>query len=253
MEAIVGAGDEIMVSGHVRHMQATDPRKVRLDFGKRLWNAVWDHNPRIAKQDENGDFQVYHPRPNGLRPYCSQKTFDKWVWADYKPHVGEIYLQPEEIAFAEQFSPDVVIEPNIKGKASPNKDWGLDRWVQLVATMKDHGMRAVQLGPVGTRRILGAAFIETPTFRQACAVLARARGAVLHEGGMHHAAAAVGLRAVVIYGGYISPKQTGYEMHSNLFTGDAPCGMRIPCRHCKRAMGAITPEMVMAELRKLRK
>lgn len=240
-----------MVTGHVREMQLRDPRKVRLDYGKRLWNAVFDHNPRIAGQNEKGDFQVYQPRVGGLRPYCSGKSPDRWVWKPYTPLVGEIYLQPDEIAFAEQFTPDIVIEPNLKQGASPNKQWGIARWAALVDLMRAAGMRPVQLGPIDTRRVRGADFIETSSFRRACAVLARARGAVLHEGGMHHAAAAVGVRAVVIYGGYISPKQTGYEMHANLFSGGKPCGMRIACNHCARSMEKITPQMVMDELRKI--
>lgn len=239
-----------MVTGHVREMQKTDPRKVRLVYGKNLWNEVFDHNPRIALSGDL-DVQVYKPRgDNGLRPYCLAKLTDKWVWTDYKPLVGEIYFQPGELAFAAQHKPDIVIEPNLKSKASPNKDWGRDRWTQLVTMLRAEGMVPVQLGPVGTQLVSGARFIETPNFRLAAAVLKNARGAVLSEGGLHHAAAAVGLRAVVIYGGYISPRQTGYDMHTNIFTGGKPCGMRVPCKHCKKAMDAITPAMVLEELKK---
>jgi ADP-heptose:LPS heptosyltransferase len=240
-----------MVAGHVREMQLRDPRKVRLDFGKRLWNDVWNHNPRIAAIGEVGDFQVYQPRVNGLRSYCAGKTGDKWTWREYKPPVGEIYFQPEELAYAARFAPDVVIEPNLKGRASSNKDWGLDKWRHLVALMRVAGLQPVQLGPAGTRRLIGAEFIDTPTFRLASAVLARARAAVLPEGGLHHAAAVVGVRSVVIYGGYISPQQTGYDLHTNIFTGRKPCGMRLACNHCARAMAKIAPEMVLEELRRL--
>jgi ADP-heptose:LPS heptosyltransferase len=85
----------------------------------------------------------------------------------------------------------------------------------------------------------------------AAATLSRARAAVLPEGGLHHAAAAVGVKSIVIYGGYISPQQTGYNLHENIFTGGEPCGMRIPCRHCEKAMASIAPEMVMEKLKKI--
>ena len=246
----MGYGDELMVTGHVRELQLRDPRKVRLEYGKRLWNEVFDHNPRIAR-GEDRDVQVYQARVNGLRPYATAKSADRWVWRQFKPPVGELYFQPDELAYAAQFSPDVVIEPNLKGNASQNKDWGLERWVRLVALMREAGLKPTQLGPAGTRVLPGASLIETRNFRHACAVLARARGAVLSEGGLHHAAAVVGVRAVVIYGGFISPRQTGYDLHTNIFTGGEPCGMRIACKHCQRAMAAIAPEMVMDELRKL--
>ena len=248
----MGIGDEMMVTGHVRELRLKDPRKVRLDYGgKQVWSEVFDHNPGIARYDEAGDFQVYHARVNNLRPYCARKEYGRWTWKDYRPQIGEIFFTPEELAFAHRFTPDVVIEPSVKAKASPNKHWGLDRWRELIAMMLAAGLRPVQLERAGTQWLPGAMRIETPTFRLACAVLARARAAVVHEGGMHHGAAAVGTRAVVIYGGFISPQQTGYDTHVNLFTGGTPCGSRYVCRHCKNAMHAITPQAVMRHVSEL--
>lgn len=246
----MGFGDELTVTGHVRVMQQTDPRKVKLDYGRRLWNEVFDHNPRIAHAADK-EFQVLQPRPNGVRPYCSAKHADRWVWRDYKPPIGELYFQPDELAFAGRLKLDVVIEPNLKGNASPNKDWGEGRWLALAALMRREGLRPVQLGKPGTRMLEGVPMVDTRNFRHACVALTRARAAVVHEGGLHHGAAVVGLRSVVIYGGYISPRQTGYDLHVNLFTGGEPCGMRVPCYHCSKAMARIEPEQVMAELRKL--
>lgn len=229
-------------------MHLKDPRKVRVEYGKKLWSEVFDHNPRIAHSVDKVDVQVYQARVNGLRPYCAAKSEQRWAWRSYKAPVGELYFQADELAFAAAYTPDVVIEPNLKAMASPNKDWGLARWVKLIGLMRGNGLRPVQLGRPGTRRLEGADLIETRNFRHACAVLARARAAVLTEGGLHHGAAAVGVRAVVIYGGYISPSQTGYDLHANLFTGGSPCGMRVPCMHCVEAMRKITPEMVLGNL-----
>lgn len=240
-----------MVTGHCRLLQQKDPRKVRLDYGKKLWSEVFDHNPRIAHSTDR-DVQIYFPRPFGLRPYCSAKTSTKWTWQEYVPPVGELYFQPDELAMAARHSPEIVIEPNIKGGASPNKQWGEQNWQRLVMMLLRSNMRPVQLGPSGTRVLPGARLIETNKFRRAAAVLARAKAAVLSEGGMAHAAAVVGLRSVVIMGGYISPKVIGYPQNVNLFTGDdLGCGMRIPCRHCSECMGKISPEQVFEELKRL--
>lgn len=248
----MGIGDEIMVTGHVRQLYAQDPRKVKLDYGKRIWNEVFDHNPKIALPEEPGNFQVYHARVFGLRPYASAKSASRWTWRfDYKPPVGEIFFDRFELGWAERLEPNVVIEPNQKNSASPNKDWGWERWTELVRLAGLAGIRMTQLGPVGIKRVSGAEFLETPSFRKAAAALARARAAVLTEGALHHAAAAVGVRAVVIYGGYISPAQTGYESHVNLFTGGEPCGWRIPCEHCSKSMAQIAPEQVLEHLKKL--
>jgi ADP-heptose:LPS heptosyltransferase len=145
-----------------------------------------------------------------------------------------------------------VIEPTIKSRASPNKQWGADRWAAFVALARRRGVDLVQLGDQPPT-LEGVRWISTPSFRAGAAVLARAIAYVGHEGGLHHAAAAVGVPAVVIFGGFISPACTGYRMHTNLFTGgtaDHPlgCGMRMPCQHCETAMSEITPESVADEL-----
>ena len=88
-------------------------------------------------------------------------------------------------------------------------------------------------------------------FREAAAVLVKALTAVLPEGGLHHAAASVKTPSVVIYGGLISPDITGYDIHTNIFTGKKPCGSRMPCLHCEQAMKEITVEQIVDELVKI--
>ena len=75
-------------------------------------------------------------------------------------------------------------------------------------------------------------------------VLRDARGYVGPEGGMHHAAAALKVPAVVFFGGANSVQSTGYEDHHNI-GGDAPCGNWAPCAHCAEIMNATTPERVI--------
>ena len=86
---------------------------------------------------------------------------------------------------------------------------------------------------------------------EACTALSGAAAAVLPEGGLHHAAAALGMPAVVIFGGMTSPANTGYDGHVNLFDpagGESPCGQRVACAHCRAAMAAIRPDVVAYHL-----
>ena len=248
----MGLGDEIMVSGRARVLQQSDPRKCRVTYkGKaNRWSPVWENNPRIAAQGEVGDFQELVARDaNNMRAYHVAKTDERWVYnLAFRPDVGEIYFSDAERAFGARRAGLIVVEPRIKPGASPNKDWGWQRWQALARLMNRSGMRPVQLGPAGTPRLDGVELLETPSFRMAAAVLANARAVVLHEGGLHHAAAALGVPGVVIFGGYISPELTGYDVHRNLFTGGEPCGMRLTCAHCAAAMAAITPAQVFNEL-----
>lgn len=246
----MGYGDEIIVTGQARRMQYTCPHKVVVydRNGQIRSHEMWRDNPRIATRDERLSKTQSLKSAPGSRPYIAEKYDSRWVWKDFECTPGEIYFSEDELAFAAKYSGGIVIEPNNKAKASPNKDWGLQRWQQLVPLLRDSGLEVWQLGPEGTRVIAGTKYIRTPSFRHGCAVLARARAAALPEGGLHHAAAACGIPAVVIFGGYISPQQTGYAIHRNLFTGGKPCGARQPCAHCAEAMAKITPEQVHQEL-----
>lgn len=254
----MGWGDELMAAGQARRIQLENPKAGKVIIRDRNGNIrqheAWNDNPRILKRSEApGRTAVSIVNGPSVRPYIADKSEMKWTWNEWECPVGEIYFSDLELKFAEAYSPQVVIEPNNKAKASPNKDWGIERWAGLVHLLKKAGLESVQLGPRGTRVIDGAALIETPTIRLACAVLAKAKVAVLPEGGLHHAAAALSVPTVVIFGGFISPKQTGYATQTNLFTGGKPCGMRQNCPHCKIAMAAITPEMVFDEAMKLLK
>ena len=246
----MGWGDELIASGQARVMQERNgPQPVLIcgRDGAARWHPAWEGNPRIARPGTaNVQRLVNGP---GMRPYIRAKEPDKWVWRDFACPRGELVFTPEERRYAEAavgVGDVVVIEPRLKAKASANKDWGWAHWVELLRRFRS--VRWAQLGPEGIPIVPGARHIVTPDFRSACAVLARARAVVLPEGGLHHAAAALNVPGVVIFGGYIGPAQTGYDLHANLFTGGVPCGSRLACAHCKQAMAEITPAQVWTAL-----
>lgn len=239
-----------MVSGAVRELQRTDPRKVRIVYerGPR-WYDVWANNPRIAQPGEIGQFHDWCPRENYRRPYTALKTKERWTWKPYRPPVGELYFTEAERAFAAQYPPRVVIDIDIKYGASPNKQWGRENWKKLAEMLKRAEVETYQMGPLPPLMMPGATFAKTEAIRQAAALIANSRAVICHEGALHHIAAAVGTPAVVIYGGYVSPAVTGYDGQESLFTGGGlGCGMRVACQHCREAMAAITPEMVIEAL-----
>lgn len=248
----MGWGDELMVTGHARQLQELDPRKVRVVYEKPRWCDAWDNNPRIALRGEKGDFQDYVARQDFLRPYMKAKLEDRWLWKAYGPPKPEIFFTEKELRFAHSFRGRIVIEPRIKPGASPNKDWGWENWVRLARLMEKAGLKPTLLGSASQRQIQGLEFVHTNNVRYAAAVLSTARAAVLPEGALHHAAAAVDCPAVVLFGGYISPEVTGYPGQRSLFvkTPEHPlgCGWRRTCKHCLDAMASITPELVLKEL-----
>lgn len=244
----MGWGDEIIATGQAKALQRRDPRPVLIIDRKARprWSPIWAGNPRIARE-RSGNYQMLLNGPNA-RPYIEQKQPTRWVWRDnFKCEPGEIYLTLEERAYAAQYRGRVLIEPNVKKKPEAvNKEWIWSRWQALV---KLRIADFVQVGPHGTRLLDGVDHALTDNFRLACAVLAQCRAFVGTEGGLMHAAAALGVPAVVLFSGLIPPSVTGYELHRNIYHGGVACGARLPCLHCRESMDAISVEEVADNLR----
>ena len=252
----MGWGDELIASGQARLMYEKEKHKVTIldRHGRIRYNDIWINNPKIGHPKES----IYKPQVlkngPGVRPYIKDKSDTQWAWNEWECPRGEIYFSDSELSAVSKYSPTVIIEPNNKQKASPNKNWGRGRWESLVLMLVRLGVDVWQMGPTGTQVFPNVRLIKTEDFRQACAVISRAKVCVFPEGGLHHAAAALNIPAVVIFGGYISPKVTGYEGHTNLFIESGGhglgCGMRVECRHCSDAMKSITPGIVFEETKK---
>jgi Glycosyltransferase family 9 (heptosyltransferase) len=255
----MGYGDDIMASGFARGMRAQGKRaafgdKTRIIWGP--WSAeIFRHNPNVAKpgceRDRDLQWIDYY---KGHRNYNRLDAVkQRWVWNyEFKPKPGELFFDAEEREFAARAGRDfALIEPNVPWHKSvaPNKDWRLKNYQAVADMLLSEGNDVVQTSH-GRDRLSGVRVITTPTFRHALAVLSRAKLAIIPEGGLHHGAAALGVRAVVLFGGFIPPAVTGYDgLHINL-TGDAEaCGSLRPCKHCFDAMSRITIDEVQTSAR----
>jgi hypothetical protein len=253
-----GLGDEIIAAGLARG--AADRRK-RIAFGngdRIIWSAqsreIFRGNPNIAPpgSERDPDIQwIEHYR--GHRLYGSI-VGGRWVFRDFECPPGEVFLTKEEKAFALArmwgADPIAIIEPRVKPMgacAGANKQWGTPKYRELAERLPAAtGCRPVQLVPVGaTPKLVDVDVIETPTFRHALAVLGLAALYIGPEGGLHHGAAAVGTPAVVIFGGFNTPRSTGYQQHENVTGGGEPCGTIEACWHCKAAMASISVDRVL--------
>lgn len=244
----MGVGDWLMCTAQVRELHARTGKRVRVVNPKGIsqWSEVFRNNPKIVHPDEAGAISVRLTNSSGARPYIAAKMPDHWVWRRWNIAPGEIYLTDEERAFGARYAGHILIEPNTKVIGS-NKAWVSTRWQEVV----DAGGEFVQVGVPGVAPLHGVTFVETPSFRHACAVLAASRCFVGTEGGLHHAAAALNVPAVVLFSEFISPEFTGYPMHRNLRSAGAPCGMRVQCQECRRSMERITVEEVSQNLREV--
>lgn len=247
----MGFGDEIMGSGVARGAAARGKRIAFGDGRRIIWNeqnawSIFRGNPNVAPPGSEGcphlEWVEHYP---GKRLYHRGRTGHIWLYSRWRATPGEIFLTASEAAFGADLRFDVVIEPNVK-KGAPNKQWGFERYEEVARQLARSGLSVAQLlGNPGQRRLENAAPILTPTFRHALAILSRAGMYVGPEGGLHHGAAAFGVPGVVVFGGFTHPRNTGYDIHENIFVGDEPCGRQDPCPHCKAAMDSIGVDRVV--------
>lgn len=217
---------------------------VRCVFGdgkNRYYSEVFDNNPRVAKEPNFGETYAWVANYPSHRPYIEKTDKHRFHFReDFKASPGELYLTDHE-----KNKPSyVIIEPNVKEQfmMGRNKDWGYSNWMAVIEKLDlpwcQLGWEVKRLGTVRRE--------PTKKFRSALGFLSKAKLLVTTDGALHHAAAALGIPAVVIWGGLASPKNLGYDAHTNLWHGDEPCGTHSdPCDHCRKALAKVTVEEVV--------
>lgn len=259
MEATIGIGDNLMASGFAKGAAARG-KKVAFGNGSRIiWDqhseAVFKGNPNVARPGherlQNLEWFGFY---KGNRIY-NRSAGVRWIWNyEFRAKPGELFFTSTEKGFAERVGNGfVIIEPNVPSfkSVAVNKQWPVDRYDEVARQLKAEGYDVLQLIYGKGHRIPTARRMFTPDFRHAAALLGRAALYIGPEGGLHHASAAVGIPAVVLFGGFIPPAVTGYDGHINLTGGSEACGSLSRCAHCKAAMDAISVDEVTNSAREI--
>lgn len=246
----MGLGDWIMATAQIRELNERTGKKVAVvdRLGRMRWSEAFDNNPRVAVPSKvtaaDTASLVRLVNAGGARPYIRAKTNTHWFWKAWDIRPGELYLTHEEAARGSVAAAGaVLVEPNTKVRDG-NKAWPFERWQALVRALD---LNWIQIGTVESRRLSGVRFVETTT-RDAFGIVAGARLFVGTEGALHHAAAAFGTPAIVLWSEFISPAYTGYKTQRNIRKTSAVCGSRLPCASCRASMAAITVEEVAAAI-----
>lgn len=193
----------------------------------------------LVRKEGFGDRIMRSGHRLGAPWYVKRISRARYVFnMDFRAPRGSIVLSNELLAFGRGYPGHIIVEPNIKGTFSGrNKDWGWPRWQELVDSI-DLPWAQFDYGAPLLDSVLP---IKTPSFMHGVAVLSTSNGIVTTDGGLHHAAAALRKRAVVIWGGFSPPSVLGYDDHINLYVDAPDClGMRESNEACSLAMKQIT-------------
>jgi hypothetical protein len=256
----MGYGDELLAAGQAqREYERSGRRSIILDCkGRpRPTHPIWQHNPAIIGPDEAfpaGQAINYITNGPGCRPYIVYPFTEHTGWTfnrsfAAREHVAKIYLTADELSIGErarqEYGPYVLVEPWSK---HANLRWPWRYWLRLIDSRQD--ITFVQHTHAGTDYYLeGARLVRTSTFREACGLLSAASVYIRGESGMLHAAAALGVPAVAIWGECMDwDVLGGYSTHVGVGIGQAPCGSYRPCTHCDAVMEGILPTAVSPAL-----
>ena len=261
----MGYGDDLMATGEVKELRAIYPEAkfVIGDGVKYYWSEIFENNPYIIQGNnlkKHSDIK-WVSNYLGNRPYRKYKTEqekDRYVWNNaYSAKKGEIFFTEEENEISTKIINEIkkkfkdkkiiYIEPNVKNKKGyKNRDWGFSKWQEVVSSLKLNYV-FIQ-GTFGKQKKLQDVInVHGLNFRTACSIIEKSDLFLGTEGGFHHAAAALNKKGVVIFGGFISPKITGYDSHSNIYIDikGSPCGSKNICNHCLECMEKITPDIII--------
>tara|TARA_Y100000768_G_C23955935_1_gene672778 strand:+ start:761 stop:1618 length:858 start_codon:yes stop_codon:yes gene_type:complete len=281
----MGYGDDLMVTAIASKIKRKYPHRQiiigNLNKKEAYHSIIYENNPNITdcrKIDLKKPVHMidYH---NGNRPYIdyeNSKKFGKYIWnLSFRPQPGEFFFSKKEklkakkifnsaleywkkrskkkykaIIFLENSS--TKIDDSQLGIKHQNKDWGKENWANLINEINNEFL-IIQPKHNKTEHIENTYSTNNINFREACAVLNHCDLYLGPEGGFGHAAAALNKKAVIYFGGWISPETIGYSFHDNVYFkhNNSPCGeFQKICDHCQKARKSISVKYLSERVRK---
>ena len=280
----MGYGDDLLVTSLAAKIKKKFPeRQIIIGIAEKnhaFHSPIYENNPNIAdcrNLDNNKpihliDFHEFN------RPYIDyEKSIpNNYVWKNFKPTPGEIFFSDQEkieakkiISAAKEFwnknnnkkfrnmifletSSTKINDAQLNFKHQ-NKDWGIQNWIRLINKLKNDYL-IIQSKHTQTKKFDGIFMPKETDFRLACALINEVDFYVGPEGGFGHVAAALNKKAVLYFGGWISPNVIGYDFHENIYYEDkkSPCGVKLKlCEHCSKARELISVDHFLEHIYKI--
>lgn len=167
----------------------------------------------------------------------------------------ELFLTDKEEQFPGRIKLEkyVTIDPHTKNEYTVNKEYPFEKWQRIVNEISKDCI-VVQVGRK-TDYVLNNVVNMTgrSTFREAAAMIKNSKLFVGSEGGLMHAANAVGAQSVIVITGFLHPNMTCYSNNVNIWIGKShgPCGMKVRCNKCAQECQQHDESEVITAIRSL--
>lgn len=219
-------------------------------------SEIFDNNPNILQDLETSTYcfpiVLNHPQSN----YCKKDTpdhathrYDSHMIEQFCEFYGiknpdlkcEIFFSLEEEKKVQEMLKDipqgfVCIEPQSNDEYCVNKKYPTEKWQKIVDDLVSRGITVVQVGRNNSdHNLINVINLCGKTsFREAALVIKSSRLFLSTDGGLMHAANAVGTKSIIVYTGFVHPRLTGYPSNENIWIGKnhGPCGMKTFCKRC---------------------
>lgn len=136
-----------------------------------------------------------------------------------------------------------------------NKLWDVNKFQAVIDILREKfNYTIIQLGTVGDPALSGTIDLRGKnSIRDDATVISQSEFFFGLEGFLMHLARAINRRSVIIFGGRIHSRQTGYTCNENLdsFVECAPCWQWHDCDYERKCMTMISVEHVMAAVERL--
>jgi len=257
-----GLGDCLLLTPALRSIKTYFPEiKVVLHCSQKAHFEVLKGNPFIdhfadesfynINTDKFYEINVYNILPSIIYPKKVSKIICNLLDTPELEDKLEIYLSEKEIHFGNEFkskyAPYICINPS--SKCSKNQEWPEVNWVELIKKGKTDGYNFVQLGLMEETYIKGCIDLRGQlTLRESLSILNSADGYIGVDSFWAHAASALNVPAIVLFGD-TNPEIWGHKNNHNIYkkTDCSPCFDLLygqSCSYNKKCMNSIKIEEV---------
>lgn len=128
----------------------------------------------------------------------------------------------------------ITIEPHSNNEYTCNRQYPFEKWQNIVDNLCEV-VRVVQVGRSNVRVLDNVIDVTAKTtFRTCAGLIGRSKLFLSTEGGLTHAAQAVGTKSIVVITGYQHPDMVAYPQNINMWIhkNHGPCGKKQKCEEC---------------------